>query len=261
MTMSVPRAGLCEVLEWDSHFFGCRLARFRRPRFVRDDAGALLAECEEQGIDGVYILVDAADTESIVNVQRTSAFLADVRVTFGTEVDATSDAFGEHPSARVRPAAPADVPALARIAAVSHRDTRFYADPHFDSARCDRLYSVWIENSCRGYADAVLVVENDAGGAAGYVTCHRDAAASRGHVGLFAVGEQARGRGAGAALMRAALRWFAANQIAAMTVATQLRNLPALRFYGRCGLLVRRAEMWFHLWPGDARLAPAIGRP
>jgi dTDP-4-amino-4,6-dideoxy-D-galactose acyltransferase len=138
-------------------------------------------------------------------------------------------------------------------ASVSHRDTRFYADSHFDSARCDRLYEVWIENSYAGYADAVLVAEGVTGRPAGYVTCHKSDATPRGHIGLLAVSKEAQGRGVGKALMRAALAWFAAHDVSTMSVATQLRNLPALRFYGRSNLLISRAEFWFHLWPGDVR--------
>lgn len=253
MTTSVPGTGVCEILEWDSAFFGRRLARYRRSRCLPEDAAAIAAECEQHGIDGVYILVEASDTESIITLQHTSAYFADVRVTFGTGIGRTMSDAAPDRDVRVRSASSADVPNLARIASVSHRDTRFHADRHFDSARCDRLYEVWIENSCAGYADAVLVAEGDTGRPAGYVTCHKSDAESRGHIGLFAVSEEAQGRGVGKALMRAAFAWFATNEVSAMSVATQLRNGRALRFYGRSGLLISRAELWFHLWPGDAR--------
>ena len=253
MTTSGSGTRACEILAWDSDFFGRRLARYRRSRCLPEDAAAIAAECERQTIEGVYILVEAADTESIIALQQTPALLADVRVTFGTEIGRTVLEVAPDRDVHVRPAAGADVPALARIASVSHRDTRFYADRHFDSARCDRLYEVWIENSCAGYADAVLVAEGDAGRPAGYVTCHKSDAKTRGHIGLFAVSEEAQGRGVGKALMRAALAWFATNGVSTMSVATQLRNVRALRFYGRCGLLISRAELWFHLWPGDVR--------
>ena len=37
----------------------------------------------------------------------------------------------------------------------------------------------------------------------------------------------------------------------AMTVATQLGNLRAVQFYGRRGLRVVSAELWFHFWPSE----------
>ena len=51
--------------------------------------------------------------------------------------------------------------------------------------------------------------------------------------------------------MQAALEWFAANQVTAMTVATQLGNLRAVQFYGRRGLRIMSAELWFHFWPSE----------
>ena len=66
--------------------------------------------------------------------------------------------------------------------------TRFYADPRFPDERCDDLYDVWITRSAEGWADAVLVAEHD-GRPAGYVSCHADAGAGRGSIGLIAVAE------------------------------------------------------------------------
>ena len=241
---------VCERLDWDSDFFGCEIARYRKPRCLRDDAVALRAACEAMRIDCAYVLVDAADTESAVVLQAIGAYFADVRVTFGGRVDLARHGSGASEGV-VRPATDADIPALIQIASVSHRDTRFYADRHFDPARCNRLYEVWIEKSCRGAADAVFVAAAESGAPAGYVTCHRDDAA-RGHIGLFAVGERSQGRGYGRALLGAAAAWFGTHGIADMTVATQLRNVRALQFYAGAGLQIRSVGFWFHLWPADA---------
>jgi len=242
---------ICERLEWDSAFFGCRIARFRKPRCPRDDAAALRDECAAQGIDCAYVLVDAADTESAAALQEARAYFADVRVTFGARVDRMAQKPADGAPPVVRPAIEADLPTLTRIATVSHRDTRFYADRHFDPARCNRLYEVWIENSCRGFADAVFVAVGAHGEPTGYVTCHRDEP-PRGHIGLFAVGPENQGHGYGTALLAAAAEWFGAHGVADMTVATQLRNVRALQFYGGAGLAIRSVGFWFHLWPADA---------
>lgn len=247
MNETDPTTAVCERLDWDSAFFGHRIARFRKPRCLREDAAALLDECATQGIDCAYILADTADTESIAVLQETRAYLADVRVTFGARLDGSHD---EPVTSVVRRAVDADIPELMRIASVSHRDTRFYADHRFDRARCNHLYEVWIENSCRGYADAVFVADGDNGQPSGYVTCHKDDS-GRGHIGLFAVDRRAQGRGYGKALLNAAATWFGTNGVSEMTVATQLRNVRTLQFYTGAGLLIRSVGFWFHLWPAD----------
>ncbi len=251
LTESQSGTKVCRLLDWDSEFFGYRIARYLGSRCRLQDVDAILAECKADGIDCVYALVDVADTESISSIQENRAYMADARVTFGgdlgTGIDVEALSGGAH---AVRPAMDSDIPALASIAGVSHRDTRFYADRHFPAERCDRLYQVWIEKSCQGQADAVLVAENGAHEAIGYVTCLGKGAAA-GKIGLIAVKEEARGAGVGSALLRAALDWFVSNRVASFTVATQLRNVRALRFYGRAGLLISSVELWFHLWPSD----------
>lgn len=256
LTRTKPYARICDILEWDSAFFGRRIARFRPKRCRRDEVGAIVTECADDGIDCVYILVDASDTESIVALQEKRVHLADIRITFGTDVGVPGSEFrvqgaGADDGIRVRSAADSDIPALKRIAAISHRDTRFYADGHFAPEQCNRLYELWIEKSCQGYADAVLVMEDDPGQPLGYVTCHQPSGAKAGHIGLFAVKEDAQGRGVGRELLGAALKWFSAKNVPSMTVATQLRNVRALRFYSRAGLFISAAECWFHFWPRD----------
>jgi GNAT superfamily N-acetyltransferase len=141
---------------------------------------------------------------------------------------------------------------LRRIAASSHRDSRFYADPHFDRGRCDELYATWIEKSCRGEtADVVLVAEH-AGEPAGYVSCLRGES-GLGLIGLIAVDAAAQGLGLGSALMGAALRWLAERGASRVRVATQGRNARAQRFYQAHGLLTQSIGLWFHRWADRSR--------
>jgi dTDP-4-amino-4,6-dideoxy-D-galactose acyltransferase len=244
-------AAVCERLEWDSDFFGYKIARYRKPRCLRGDAAALRAECAAHRIDCAYVLVDADDTRSIDVLQRElRAYFADARITFAGSVEDTRLASGSWADT-VRPANDADIPALIEIASVSHRDTRFYADRHFDPGLCNHLYEVWIEKSCRGFADAVFVAVGPHGKPSGYVTCHRDDA-TRGHIGLIAVAESSQGSGFGKALLASASAWFATRGIDEMNVATQLRNVRALQFYGSSGLQIRSVRFWFHWWSAEA---------
>jgi len=152
------------------------------------------------------------------------------------------------PPVRVRPAAAADLPRLRRIAAASHRDSRFYHDRHFDRRRCDALYAGWIETSCADPAGVVLVAAADpAGPPAGYVTA-AIGEDGEGRIGLFAVAPDARGRGIGGALVAAVLDWLAARGADPVSVVTQGRNVRAQRHYQRFGMRTRSVELWFHRW-------------
>ena len=87
-----------------------------------------------------------------------------------------------------------DLESLKAMARTNHRDTRFYYDGHFSVEAADRLYETWIERSCTGYADVVLVAERD-GQPAGYITC--DLHGDYGQIGLLGVGEVWQGQGIG----------------------------------------------------------------
>jgi len=140
----------------------------------------------------------------------------------------------------------ADLPALLPIASTSYGDTRFYQDPRFDRKACDRLYEIWLEKSCNGYANAVLVADNGRE-PVGFITCHLmpdDA----GNIGLVGVSDTAKGRGIGRALVQAALDWFAQQKRSYVTVVTQERNVAAQKLYQRCGFSLQDTDLWFHRW-------------
>jgi dTDP-4-amino-4,6-dideoxy-D-galactose acyltransferase len=246
--MSGPASGSsgCAILGWDSDFFGLRIARFTGPCYTRADAVATRQFCADHAIDCVYILLDAADAASVETAQDGGARFVDLRTTFEAPLLPVPDVIGPHAAGEIRPATEHDVPALRRLAATSHRDTRFYADSRFDVDLVDLLYQTWIEKSWRGYADAVLAFEL-AGEAAGYVTCHLDDGVT-GRIGLIAVRQDLRGRGVGLRLLRAAREWFTNAGCRGWTVVTQGSNVPALRLYQNDGFRTTAVQVWLHLW-------------
>lgn len=220
----------CELLEWDTQFFGRRIARATARTLTPPELEAVDRWCAEHRVDCLYWLSkDEVMVDGFVKV--------DERVTMEA-------ATGGDGAAGVRPWRPEDLAALKAIAASAHRDTRFYHDGRFPKEQCDALYATWIERSCQGWAEAVFVAEAQ-GRAAGYISCH---SGREGKIGLVGVGEAARGRGLGGALVRGALRWFADGGMARASVVTQGRNDGAKRLYEKCGFKVRTVEHWYHRW-------------
>jgi dTDP-4-amino-4,6-dideoxy-D-galactose acyltransferase len=234
----------CACVEWDSEFFGRRIARVDPARFQADPE-AVDAWCAERCIDCVYLLVDVAESGATATAQAHGFRLVDVRVTLEADLASGQTEVVSAVGAVVRSATPEDIEALRAVARVSHRFTRFYVDGHFDRTRCDDLYELWITKSCGGWSDRVLVVEAE-GRAAAYVTCHlRD---RTGAIGLFAVAPEFRGLGFGGVLLERARQWFVEQEKTRMTVVTQARNASALRLYQRAGMDVTAIELWFHKW-------------
>jgi dTDP-4-amino-4,6-dideoxy-D-galactose acyltransferase len=248
---ATERARVCAELAWDSEFFGRRIARFEGTRFTPADGDAAIRFCTEHAIDCLYILLEASDAASIATAQDFGARFVDLRMTFEATLDESVDVpAGPAMPGEIRAATEHDVPAMRRVAAVSHRDTRFYADPHFDRDRVDLLYQIWIEKSYRGFADTVLVI--DVGGeVAGYITCHLDDSVT-GRIGLIALRPDLRGCGTGVCLLQAARKWLITAGCQSWKVTTQGSNVPASRLYQACGFRTAAVQLWFHLWPAEA---------
>jgi dTDP-4-amino-4,6-dideoxy-D-galactose acyltransferase len=223
----------------------------RGGRLNRETLAAIERWVAREGIECLYFLADPGDPETAPLAEESGFRLVDLRVTLERRLGGSGPESGAGEAGRVpvRPAATADLPRLRRIAAASHRDSRFYHDRHFDRRRCDALYAGWIETSCADPAGVVLVAAaaDPAGPPAGYVTgtIGED---GEGRIGLFAVAADARGRGVGGALIAAVLDWFAARGADPVSVVTQGRNVRAQRLYQRFGMRTRSVELWFHRW-------------
>lgn len=230
---------VCQFLPWDSGFFGVRIARLEASRLTPAAVEEATEWCRAESIDCLYYLAPADERASLA--LRREFVLTDIRIRFELPL-----ARGERPAAAsVRPFRPGDLAALREIARVSHRDSRFYYDGRFDAARCDELYATWIERSAAGWANAVFVAEHG-GAPAGYISCH--ISGTDGSIGLIAVGEQARGRGLGQALVQTALDYFGREGMQRALVVTQGRNTGSQRLYQRCGFVTESVNLWYHRW-------------
>jgi dTDP-4-amino-4,6-dideoxy-D-galactose acyltransferase len=260
-----------ELLEWDSAFFGRRIARARLDRLTPETAKSLDASAAAQAVDCLYLLAASDDPQTARLAEDHGYRFTDIRLTFETQIKAARPA----PAHALRPAREGDLPELRVIAAGSYGLSRFYYDACFPRERCDALYATWIERSVGGWADAVLVAElpdsqglpsadrpyNPGNGLiGGFISCHlRDTpdtggtGEKRGEIGLVGVAEAARGQNVGGSLVSGALAWFAAHCAASVSVVTQGRNVAAQRLYQRGGFLTRSVQLWYHKWFGNCQ--------
>ncbi len=230
---------LCRTLDWDSAFFNCHIARIIPTRLDADKMRFVMRWAEAGAVDCLYFLAAGDDRDTVRLAEDAGFRFVGMRVTLACVIQASQAA------PPLRFAVPDDIPILRSIAQTAYRASRFYYDGNFSPTQCDALYETWIENSCKGYADAVLVAEH-AGKPSGYITCHlRD---GLGEIGLVGVDASVRGGGIGGSLVHAALAFFANHAVETVSVVTQGRNVGALRFYQRCGFLIQSVQLWYHRW-------------
>lgn len=231
---------VCALLEWDSAFFGRRIARVNGHTLTPALLAQVDAFCHAEHIDGLYFLASASDDETTRLAERAGFALVDIRLTLDRPLQAQAMPPEAHPASM------ADLPALQAIARGSFADSRFYHDPMIERAQADRLYETWIARSLEGYADVVLITR-DARGPSGFITCKRLDALS-GDIGLVAVRQDCAGAGLGGVLTQAALAWFSAQGLQRAQVVTQGRNIAAQRLYQKWGFRTGAIALWYHRW-------------
>lgn len=233
-----------KYLEWDSRFFGRRIARANSSRLDAESVQSLVAWCAAEQIECLYLLADSDDVQTVRIAEENGFRFVDIRLTLERK-SVDSSALAPSGPAIVRPSRASDIPELKAIASASHHDTRFYADGHFSDDLCDFFYETWIENSHNGYADQVLVAELK-GLPVGYITCQLTE--DSGEIGLLGVNAHAQGQGIGSLLIQEALRWFAEQNRHHVTVVTQGRNVRAQRAYQKNGFISKSVQLWYHRW-------------
>jgi undecaprenyl-phosphate 4-deoxy-4-formamido-L-arabinose transferase len=232
---------LCRELEWDSHFWGFPVGRVTTAELGPEEARQVAAWCDRAGIRCAYLLAAANDRATAVAAESVGFRPVDTRVTLVRPPGLPSGGReGREAGAQIRPANPSDAEEVAALARRAHTDTRFFFDPNFAPRRAAEMYAAWVR---RGFEDGGrhLLLADGGEAVAGYALLTDDPPS----IDLIAVSERARGGGVGRALLEAAIT---EHSEAPLRVATQARNVSALRLYQSGGFQVTATETWFHRW-------------
>jgi dTDP-4-amino-4,6-dideoxy-D-galactose acyltransferase len=238
----------CEFLEWDTNFFGLRIARVSKNRLTIDRIREINDWCLERNIKCAYFLAPLDHRETIRLAEENGFRLMDVRITFEILCSDIDETFIDNePRALIRSVVAEDINPLKDVSREIFKCTRFYFDTKFPRDRVRAMYEVWLEKSCRSSADSVFVAEID-DAPVGYITCHLDESNKSGNVGLIGVALKYQGTGIGRKLIQHALRWYSESKVQRVTIVTQGRNIEAQMLFQRCGFRTRDVRLWFHKW-------------
>jgi dTDP-4-amino-4,6-dideoxy-D-galactose acyltransferase len=238
---------ICRLLDWDTEFFGSKIAQCTPTRLNHKIISEILQWCNNHQIDCLYFLSDSDNNLTIQLLEENGFHFVDIRLTFDKLLGSIEDHVALNSDIiQVRRFTQDDIPTLKNIARGNYRFTRFYYDSHFSKDRCDSMYEIWIEKSCNGMADKVLVAEvNDV--ICGYITCKVESD-SIGKIGLIGVHPDWHGSGIGQHLVEGAINWFFKQEIQNIEVIAQARNIPAQRLYQNCGFKTKSLQLWYHKW-------------
>lgn len=229
-------------LDWDSRFFGKRIARVQSRCLSADEARRADLWCRTQRIDCVYYLADGANAASAEQAEKHGFNLVDLRVTFTRDL---SRALPTEVYAGLRAAGEEDLVQLRKMTRENHTISRFFADTRFDPQRSAEMYEVWIENDLRR-ENGQLWVKAVNGVAVAYtsVSLHGETA----EIGLVGVDAGHRRKGYGVEIVNWTLQRLAEAGVLTVDVVTQGRNIAAQVLYEKCGFVTKSIDLWYHKW-------------
>lgn len=232
------------LLEWDTHFFGYKIASIKAFEVGVEKLNNIFRELKEQEFKLAYCFIDPADKVSNESLKQFPGFLADEKVTYSIEVTEelnfpVTDHILTYNSNKASEK-------LKTLALQSGLYSRFKIDPDFHNNEFERLYTEWIEKSVeRKLADEVLIY-SEGDDFQGFITLvlHENS----GSIGLIAVDENQRGKAIGKKLIGAVVQYFYDHKITTIDVVTQKSNYAACRFYESCGFKIKSIVNIYHLW-------------
>jgi GNAT superfamily N-acetyltransferase len=142
----------------------------------------------------------------------------------------------------------ADAAAVASIAEEAFVYGRYLADPCLPTEIGKRLYHEWAANSCRGYADVVIVYESN-NEVVGFVTGKIESPGQTAWVDLVAVRDRERSRGVGIALLAKLFLWCAEQSVESIRIDPQKSNVEINRIYRYFGFNIEDSGLVLHWCP------------
>jgi dTDP-4-amino-4,6-dideoxy-D-galactose acyltransferase len=233
-------------LEWDTAFFGFKVARISSLDMDASGLTSALQELKSEEYRLVYWSVPSEQQDLARIALAHGGFLADEKVTFVKGLSGKGLVLPQSPYTVIP--YPYDSPdtELVKLALQSGEYSRFRLDPLFPDELFEKLYACWITRSVSKEIAWEVLVVRDAATVLGLITLGTKG--ERGDIGLVAVSEHARGKGIGKLLVGEADKRFAEREFSISQVVTQRVNTGACRLYESCGYHMDKIEKVFHFW-------------
>lgn len=226
-----------KILDWDTTFFGFRVARIE---FQNEDQ--FEADIKKAKEDNVKLIYCFAETKNRLVEQYGE--LVDEKVTYYKKLEndivfAPNHILIEEYSALV------PTKELYNLAIQSGVYSRFNIDSRISTEKFQDLYRTWIENSVKKtFAQKVLVAKEN-NKISGMITLGEKN--GRGDIGLIAVNLGSRGKGIAKSLMSATEIDFRTKFKEAQVV-TQKKNTLACQLYEYFGYREEKIDPIYHIW-------------
>lgn len=236
---------LFQTLDWDSAFFGYKVAKILASNLNQGALKNLLAKLNNLNIKLVYYFVDPNEKLLNMEAKKNNGFLADEKITYKISLSNNNFRKPDNQYLQSYFKKPLNKNVLS-LALQSGFYSRYKQDKKFVHDEFIRLYTTWIERSLNGEIakDVIIYVNNDV--EVGLVTL--EVKDNYGSIGLLAVDKKQRGKSIGKQLINAALIKFKAYGVNKVKVTTQKKNIAACKFYEKIGFVKESVQNIYHFW-------------
>ncbi len=239
-------SGCLIALEWDSSFFGRKIARLVIPEdhWQPEAVLELLEKARRCGVECLYVEIPFRNPGLVALGKFPGFRLVDIKTTL--ENTTREPAADEADPAITAVPDPRFLPGLNKIMDDLAQKSRFAFDPRFGIGESQRLYREWLrksllENFCSDFLTFLV-----AGTPQAFLSLKmRDNVP---YMDLLGVAEPFRGQGIGRRLAEYATGRLSRSGHRCWRIVTQGHNVGALRLYEKLGFQVMQVNLFYHVW-------------
>lgn len=230
-----------QVLEWDSQFFGFKVASIEKNFLDTGKDSEILQRLLEEHVKLTYYFTDSPLDESIFS-EKFDVLLVDEKVPLIKQLNKKAVT---HPKVSLYEKDTADEN-LIQLSTRAGEQSRFKVDPYIPSDKCRELFKIWIEKSVNKEMASDVLVYKEGSEIVGFITPHIKE--GKAYASLMAVQKEYEGKGVSFALMNAIEDYLTTRNFTHIFTSTQLSNKKAIAIYRRHGLEVQPPVFVYHIW-------------
>lgn len=239
---------ILNLLDWDTNFFGFRIAQLFDNKLNQDNLRDALEFCKKYKVRLLQFKCDASDIESIRLAEANNFHFVDIRMTFEKEIEFINHQnkllFNKY---KFRIAKIDDIYILKEIANNLYVHSRYYNDANFSKSVVSDFYKIWIDNSVKGKFDDIVYIICNKSLPIGFCTLSFKSN-NKAKIGLFGIDKDQLGKEIGYKLLKNVLIFLAERKINNISVVTQGANYGAQRLYQKAGFKIKKNEIFYHCW-------------
>jgi len=232
-----------EILEWDSVFFGFKVAKINEFNSM-EEYKRILSELRLQEVKLAYCFcIPGSNIDNSLSSE--GVFLVDEKVTYARIIN--EDQF-DAPEVNIHVYSEGVVSdKMLDIALQTSEHSRFRVDTNFQNEEFKKLYYQWIKNAVENCKDGELFTYEEGATLKGLIYL-KEVSDKIGSISLIGVDQGYRGEQIGTKLINQSLSYFKRKKKNEIQVVTQKQNVLACNFYEKNYFKLIDTVNVYHIW-------------